>query len=93
MKGGVAALVLAAEALARSGAPLAGDLVVCTVTDEEATGAGAIAAVGQLGVRADGGVIPAPSGFDVWVACRGDLIPRSSSAAGRATPDGAPALA
>ncbi|MBX5443088.1 MAG: M20/M25/M40 family metallo-hydrolase [Solirubrobacteraceae bacterium] len=72
MKGGVAAMVVAAEVLAEHAA-LAGDLVVCTVTDEEETGAGAIAAVAR-GVRADAGLIPEPTGFDAWVACRGDVI-------------------
>jgi acetylornithine deacetylase len=74
MKGGVAAMVFAAETLQRLEVPLRGDLVVCTVTDEEATGAGAIAAVAR-GVRADMGIIPEPTSFDVWVACRGDVIP------------------
>ena len=72
MKGGVAAMVVAAEVLARESA-LAGELVVCTVTDEEETGAGGIAAVAR-GVRAAAGLIPEPTGFDAWVACRGDLI-------------------
>lgn len=72
MKGGVAAMVVAAEVLARHAA-LAGELIVCTVTDEEQTGAGGIAAVAR-GVRADAGLIPEPTGFDAWVACRGDVI-------------------
>ncbi|HWV85265.1 MAG TPA: ArgE/DapE family deacylase [Capillimicrobium sp.] len=72
MKGGVAAMVVAAEVLAEHAA-LAGDLVVCTVTDEEETGAGGIAAVAR-GVRADAGMIPEPTSFDAWVACRGDVI-------------------
>ena len=74
LKGGVAAMVFAAETLARAEIPLAGDLVVCTVTDEESTGVGALAAVAH-GVRADAGIVTEPSGFDVWVACRGSLIP------------------
>jgi acetylornithine deacetylase len=74
MKGGVAAMVFAAETLARAEIPLAGDLVVCTVTDEESTGVGALAAVAH-GVRADAGIVTEPSRFDVWVACRGSLIP------------------
>src|SRR5947209_11897027 len=64
MKGGVAAMVFAAEALAKLGTPLAGDLVVCTVTDEESTGIGGLAAVAH-GVRADACVVPEPSNFDV----------------------------
>jgi acetylornithine deacetylase len=73
MKGGVAAMVIAAETLARE-ARLRGSLIVCTVTDEEGTGAGGIAAV-ERGVRADAGLIPEPSSFDVWTAVRGDVIP------------------
>jgi len=73
MKGGVAAMVFAAEALRAAGVRLAGDLVVCTVTDEEETGAGAIAAVAR-GVRADAGLVAEPTGFDAWVACRGDVV-------------------
>lgn len=74
MKGGVAAMTFAAEALASVGAKLAGDLVVCTVTDEESTGVGGLAAVVH-GVRADAGIVTEPSSFTVWVACRGSLIP------------------
>ena len=72
MKGGVAAMVVAAEVLAVH-AQLLGELIVCTVTDEEETGAGGIAAVAR-GVRADAGLIPEPTSFDAWVACRGDVI-------------------
>jgi len=74
MKGGVAAMTFAAEVLAELGVRLAGDLVVCTVTDEESTGAGGLAAVAH-GVRADAGIVTEPSGFDVWTSCRGSLMP------------------
>jgi acetylornithine deacetylase len=74
MKGGVAAMTLAAEVLAELGVRLAGDLIVCTVTDEESTGAGGLAAVAH-GVRADAGIVTEPSSFDVWTSCRGSLIP------------------
>jgi acetylornithine deacetylase len=73
MKGGVAAMVIAAETVARE-ARLRGSLTVCTVTDEEGTGAGGIAAVAH-GVRAAAGLIPEPTSFDVWTAVRGDVIP------------------
>jgi acetylornithine deacetylase len=72
MKGGVAAFVIAAEVLARE-APLRGELVVCTVTDEEETGAGALAAVAR-GVRADAALVAEPTSFDAWIAVRGDVI-------------------
>jgi acetylornithine deacetylase len=69
MKGGVAAITLAAEVLAEH-ADLAGDLIVCTNTDEESSGAGSMALVTH-GVSADAGIIPEPTGFDTWIACRG----------------------
>lgn len=70
MKGGVAAMTVAAETLAAEGIRLGGDLIVCTNTDEESSGAGSTACV-RHGVRADGGIVLEPTGFDVWVACRG----------------------
>jgi acetylornithine deacetylase len=69
MKGGIAAMVVAAEALARRGV-LAGDLLVATNTDEESSGAGGVALVDR-GVRADGAIVTEPTGFDVWISCRG----------------------
>ncbi|MEJ7570078.1 MAG: ArgE/DapE family deacylase [Gaiellaceae bacterium] len=81
MKGGVAAMTFAAETLALLGVRLEGDLLVNTVTDEESTGAGGVASVAH-GVRADAGIVTEPSGFDVWVACRGSLMP-TISVAGR----------
>ena len=74
MKGGIAAMVFAAETLIRLGVRLAGDLLICTVTDEESTGAGGAAAVAH-GVSADAAIVTEASGFDVWTACRGSLIP------------------
>ena len=74
MKGGIAAMVFAAEVLSELGISLAGDLIVCTVTDEESTGAGGVAAVAH-GVGADAGIVAEPSDFHAWVACRGSLLP------------------
>ncbi len=74
MKGGVACMVLAAEVLASLGIRLAGDLIVNTVTEEETTGVGGLAMARAL--KADGAIVPEPSGFDVWIACRGSLLPR-----------------
>jgi acetylornithine deacetylase len=68
MKGGIAAMVVAAEVLAAEG--LAGDLIVATNTDEESSGAGGMALVAH-GVKADAGIVTEPTGFDVWIACRG----------------------
>jgi acetylornithine deacetylase len=74
MKGGVAAMVVAAEILADLRVPLAGELIVNTVTDEEYCGAGAAACV-TAGLRADAAIVPEPSTLETWVACRGILSP------------------
>jgi acetylornithine deacetylase len=73
MKGGVASMAFAAEVLASLAVGLAGDLIVNTVTEEESTGAGGVAMARAL--RADGAIVPEPSSLDVWVACRGSLLP------------------
>ena len=73
MKGGIAAMTLAADVVALVGAELRGDLVVCTTTDEEFSGGGGVAAVAH-GVGADAGIVTEPTGGDVWVANRGSLI-------------------
>ena len=63
-------MIFAAETLAALGVRLAGDLIVATNTDEESSGAGGVALVAPR-PRADAGIVPEPTGFDVWVACRG----------------------
>lgn len=73
MKGGVASMVVAAETLARLGIRLDGDLIVNTVSEEESSGAGGLAMARTL--EADAAIVPEPSGLDVWVACRGSLLP------------------
>lgn len=70
MKGGLAALVVAVEALHRAEVRLSGDVVLCANTDEESSGAGGWAAVAH-GVAADAGICAEPTGFDAWTACRG----------------------
>ena len=74
MKGGVAGMLFGLETLRRLGVELAGEVVFCTVTDEESSGAGGWAAV-RRGVKADAGIVAEPTDFDVWVACRGSLTP------------------
>ncbi len=59
MKGGIAAMVLAAEAVAAAGG-LAGDLLVCTNTDEESSGVGGLACA-RHGVAADFAIVTEPS--------------------------------
>ena len=70
MKGGIADELFALIVLHRLGIGLAGDVVFCTNTDEESSGAGSYACV-EHGVRADAGVSGEPTAFDAWVACRG----------------------
>lgn len=74
MKGGIAGMLFALETLDRVGVRLAGDVVFCTNTDEESSGAGSQACIAH-GVRADAGLCAEPTGFDVWVACRGNANP------------------
>jgi acetylornithine deacetylase len=74
MKGGVAAMLVATEVLRELEVPLRGDLIVSTVTDEESTGAGSLA-VAASGLRADGGIIPEPTGLTAWLGTRGSLMP------------------
>ena len=71
MKGGIAAMVLAAEAVAAAGG-LAGDLIVCTNTDEESSGVGGLACA-RHGVAADFAIVPEPSSLEIWPACRGSV--------------------
>ncbi len=70
MKGGVAAMVFAVQALHRTKTTLEGDLIVATNTDEESSGAGGSALV-QRGLKADAAIVTEPTGHHVWVACRG----------------------
>jgi acetylornithine deacetylase len=72
MKGGVAAMVFALEALHAQGIRLPGDVWVQIVTDEETNGMGTLALLDEQSL-ADGAVIPEPSRLAAWVACRGVL--------------------
>ncbi len=74
MKGGIAALLMALETLHRFGIMLAGDVIFCTNTDEESSGAGGHMCV-RRGVRADAGIVAEPTGFDAWVSCHGTVTP------------------
>jgi acetylornithine deacetylase len=71
MKGGIAAMVVAAEVLAATGR-LRGDVIVCTDTDEESSGVGGLACA-RRGVSADFAIVPEPSSLEVWPACRGSV--------------------
>jgi acetylornithine deacetylase len=69
MKGGVAAMLAAARALATGGGLSAGRLIVAAVVDEEHSSIGADALV--VTHRADGAVVTEPTGLDVAVAHKG----------------------
>lgn len=63
MKGGMAAMVMAAIALKRSGAPLKGDVVVASVVGELQGGPGTVHAL-ESGVLTDLAIVGEPSGAD-----------------------------
>lgn len=72
MKGGLLAARWAARALAASGAPLAGDVLVASVESEEDGGLGTFGLL-RRGWTADVCVIPEPTGLDLVPACAGAL--------------------
>lgn len=72
MKGGIAAALFALRALRTTGTALAGDVTVEIVTDEETCAMGTVAAITR-GYRADAGLVPEPTGLDLWIATRGLL--------------------
>ncbi len=74
MKSGVACMLAVTELLRERQVPLAGDLLVSTVTDEESTGAGALA-LARTGVRADGCLVAEATGLEVCLGTRGSLMP------------------
>jgi acetylornithine deacetylase len=72
MKGGIGAALFALEALRACDVELAGDVVFETVPDEETCAMGTIAAIAR-GYRADAGLVPEPTRFNLWIATRGLL--------------------
>jgi acetylornithine deacetylase len=72
MKGGVGAALFALEALRACGVELEGDVIFESVPDEETCAMGTIAAIAR-GYRADAGIVPEPTRFNLWVATRGLL--------------------
>src|SRR5437763_8129319 len=74
MKGGVAALAVAAEAIARSGRRPGGDLVFCATADQENGCRGAEALAAEPLFTGLGSVlIREPSALDIYVAEKGAL--------------------
>jgi acetylornithine deacetylase len=72
MKGGIASMVMAVEALQRSGVKMAGDILVGTVVDEEAGGMGTLDFVSR-GYRADACFMTEPTNLKIAPICRGIL--------------------
>jgi acetylornithine deacetylase len=72
MKGGVAAMIMALEAVVKSGYRLKGDVTVGTVVDEEAGGMGTLDFVDK-GYRADACILTEPTNMKLAPLCRGIL--------------------
>ncbi|MEK3699778.1 ArgE/DapE family deacylase [Paenibacillus sp. FSL R10-2199] len=72
MKGGVAAMIMAVEAVLGSGLKLKGPVVVGTVVDEEAGGMGALDFI-HHGYRADACILTEPTSLTIAPLCRGIL--------------------
>ena len=72
MKGGDAAMFLAVAALKSLGVHLRGDVIVQSVVEEESGGAGTLAAV-LRGYRADGAIIPEPTGMRIFPKQQGSM--------------------
>jgi len=89
MKGALAACIGAAKALADAGRPLAGDLVVAAVADEEDASLGTRDLVER--VRVDGAIVTEPTALDLCVAHKG-FIWIELEVEGRAAHGSKPAL-
>lgn len=72
MKGGIAAMVMAAEAIIKSGISLSGDIQIGTVPDEEAGGMGTLDFV-HRGIHSDGAIMTEPTNLEIGPMCRGIL--------------------
>ena len=60
MKGGTVSMLMALEAIIKTGVKLKGDVIYQSVIEEESGGAGTLAAV-LRGYKADGAIIPEPT--------------------------------
>lgn len=72
MKGGTVSLLLAMEAIVRTGIKLKGDVIFQSVIEEESGGAGTLAAV-MRGYRADGAIIPEPTDMRCFPMQQGSM--------------------
>jgi acetylornithine deacetylase len=72
MKGGLAASLIALQALKESGIRLQGDVLAATTVDEECGSTGVLAII-ERGYRADAGLIPEPTGLELNTASTGSI--------------------
>jgi acetylornithine deacetylase len=72
MKGGNVALILAMEAVIRSGITLKGDVIFQSVIEEESGGTGTLATV-LRGYRADAAIIPEPTKMKLFIKQQGSM--------------------
>lgn len=72
MKGGIAAMIMAARAVIECGISLRGDIQINTVPDEEAGGMGALDYV-HRGYQSDGAIMTEPTNLEIGPVCRGIL--------------------
>lgn len=73
MKGGLASMIIAAEAIRRAGVHLRGDLVLACVVGETQGGEGTVHLLEQ-GLKPDMGVFPEPSGVRNLVTVHGGIV-------------------
>ncbi len=82
MKGGVAAMIEAALAARRSGAPLRGDVILACVVGELQGGVGTVHLL-KSGVRADLAIVPEPYGTDTIITKHTGVIELAIHVIGR----------
>ncbi len=100
MKGGLAASILAARELAADREPLAGDVLIAGVIDEEWLSAGAVDLVERLAaqnIRVDGAILPEPTGLSLVIEHGGfawwNVVSTGAEAAGDDPNHGVDAIA
>lgn len=72
MKGGTVSLLMAVEAIIRSGIKLRGDIIFESVIEEESGGAGTLSATVR-GYKADAAIIPEPTGMKLFIKQQGSM--------------------
>lgn len=77
MKGGIAAMLMAVEAIREAGITLQGDVLVGLVVDEE-TGSMGMLALADRGYHADAGIMTEPTDLQISLLCRGIVWGRIS---------------